>query len=127
VQSALSPQTLLNLHGLTHLFSTQLVFDEQSPFSMHSRARHSTFGSPFVLSGQLHMALCDSGIHRAFLPQALLNSHGFLHLPLSHNAESGQSESMKQSPGFLHPPLTGSPIIFLEQTHEKPPTVLAGT
>jgi hypothetical protein len=70
---------------------------------------HLTLASPLVWAGQRHRAVCAVGRHSALRPQALGFSHGFLQRLSTHAAVGGQSESVKQSPGFLQPAFTGSP------------------
>jgi hypothetical protein len=48
-------------------------------------------------------------MHSALRPQETEFSQGFLQRLSTHAAVDGQSESVKQSPGFLHPAVTGSP------------------
>lgn len=68
-----------------------------------------TLASPLVWAGQRHIAVCSVGTHSALRPQAEGFSQGFLQRLSTHAAVSGQSEAVKQSPGFLQPAFTGSP------------------
>jgi hypothetical protein len=77
--------------------------------SEHSIISHETLGSPLAFDGQRQVAVCPTALQIAFFPQIAGASHGFLHFEFSQTAASGQSLSVKHSPGFLHPPTTGSP------------------
>lgn len=53
--------------------------------------------------------MCAVGRQSALRPQTTEFSQGFLQRLSTHAAVDGQSESVKQSPGFLQPAVTGSP------------------
>jgi hypothetical protein len=80
-----------------------------------------TLASPRVWAGQRHTAACAVGMHSALWPHATGFSQGFLQRLSTHAAVDGQSESVKQSPGFLQPVFTGSPTRLSGHWHVKLP------
>lgn len=62
-------------------------------------------------------------MHLAFVPHTPGCSQGLLQISLSQNADDGQSELVKQSPGLRQPVVMGSPTKPSLQMQENPPSL----